>query len=473
MPDALMRDDAGGASLVRASPTFHRDRCVGQVIDSRPVRIAAVHGPMSPSAGRISSVRTVTVQERRARLGRRHLLTSERQAAPDRAAEVVTATRAMVCLHATDPASLYLSAQARVPGLTRADVDRALYEDRTLVKQLCMRRTLFVLSRDLLGPAVAGAGQRVADAERRRLARSIEAGGIAVDGAQWLVDAEAQVVRALGSHPELTPAALRDLVPSLDATVRAGSGKWAADVPLAPRLLTILSAAGAAVRAHNRGGWMVSRPLWTSMHAWLGVPLDIPTPRAGRAALVRAWLYTFGPGTVSDIAWWLGGTRAGVRHALADVGAVEVTMEGSDEVGHLLPDDLDAVAEPDPWVALLPALDPTVMGWTAREWYLGPHRDLLFDTNGNAGPTAWCDGRVVGGWHQDAEGRVVLDHLESLGSARRKALAGSADELTAWLAGDRVRLRFPSPLSKAGEASAGSPLTVTQKPRGSSPGRAP
>src|SRR5664279_1146422 len=186
MPDALMRDDAGGASLVRASPTFHRDRCVGQVIDSRPVRIAAGHGPMSPSAGRISSVRTVTVQERRARLGRRHLLTSERQAAPDRAAEVVTATRAMVCLHATDPASVYLSAQARVPGLTRADIDRALYEDRTLVKQLCMRRTLFVLSRDLLGAAVASAGQRVADAERRRLARSIEAGGIAVDGAQCL-----------------------------------------------------------------------------------------------------------------------------------------------------------------------------------------------------------------------------------------------------------------------------------------------
>ena len=44
---------------------------------------------------------------------------------------------------------------------------------------------------------------------------------------------------------------------------------------------------------------------------------------------------------------------------------------------------------PDHWVALLPSLDPTTMGWRGREFYLDPADVLyLFDTNGNAGTTA-------------------------------------------------------------------------------------
>ena len=51
-----------------------------------------------------------------------------------------------------------------------------------------------------------------------------------------------------------------------------------------------------------------------------------------------------------------------------------------------------------PWVALLPGLDSTVMGWKERAWFLGGHQHALFDVNGNAGPTVWCNGRIVGGW---------------------------------------------------------------------------
>jgi hypothetical protein len=55
--------------------------------------------------------------------------------------------------------------------------------------------------------------------------------------------------------------------------------------------------------------------------------------------------------------------------------------------GWLLPDDLDEVTYDQPWAALLPVLDPTVMGWKSRDFYLGPHREQLFDTRGNAGTT--------------------------------------------------------------------------------------
>jgi len=90
------------------------------------------------------------------------------------------------------------------------------------------------------------------------------------------------------------------------------------------------------------------------------------------------------------------------------------------------------------------------MGWSGRDWYLGGHRAQVFDRNGNAGPTVWCDGRVVGGWSQDPDGRVVLQLLEDPGRAGRQALQRRATELTDWLDGVRISPRFPSPLSKAG-----------------------
>jgi hypothetical protein len=162
---------------------------------------------------------------------------------------------------------------------------------------------------------------------------------------------------------------------------------------------------------------------------------------------VRAWLRVFGPGTAADMKWWLGSTLAAVRRALADVAAVEVDLDG--QLGYLLPDDLEPTEPVPPWAALLPPLDPTTMGWTEREWYLGPHKADLFDTSGNAGPTVWWDGRIVGGWRQHESGEVELQLLEDVGSDARHEIEREAGRLTEWFAGRRVLPRFPSPLSKA------------------------
>ena len=88
------------------------------------------------------------------------------------------------------------------------------------------------------------------------------------------------------------------------------------------------------------------------------------------------------------------------------------------------------------------------MGWYDRDWYLVGHRAQVFDTNGNGGPTAWWDGRIVGGWGQDNDGRVELRLLEDVGREAKRALTARADALTEWLGGVRVSPRFPSPLSK-------------------------
>jgi hypothetical protein len=183
------------------------------------------------------------------------------------------------------------------------------------------------------------------------------------------------------------------------------------------------------------------------MASWLGEPIEVLPPEEGVAGLVRAWLRAFGPGTVGDLQWWLGSTLTAVRRALTDVKAVEVDLDG--QAGFVLPDDLEPTANVPPWATLLPPLDPTTMGWTEREWYLGPHKAELFDTSGNAGPTIWWDGRIVGGWRQRQGGEVELQLLEDVGAAGRQAIMDEAERLAVWFEGRRVMPRFPSPLSKA------------------------
>jgi hypothetical protein len=160
---------------------------------------------------------------------------------------------------------------------------------------------------------------------------------------------------------------------------------------------------------------------------------------------VRRWLAAFGPGTDDDLVWWLGATKAIVRGALADVGAVAVSLESGQEAW-LLPDDVEPIVEPAPWAALLPALDPTTMGWKQRSFYLDPTDvPCLFDRNGNAGTTAWWNGRIMGCWVQDGDGTVRVILRTDPGRDAQVALDAEAERLTAWLDGVVVSTIYKSP----------------------------
>ena len=255
------------------------------------------------------------------------------------------------------------------------------------------------------------------------------------------------MLAALSDGREATSSELRDEIPALEGSIAYGEGKsWGGKVPVGPRVLTTLSAAGRIVRASNDGGWTTSRPRWATTASWLGEEIARCTDAEGVAGLVERWLRAFGPGTLADIKWWLGSTVAAARKALADLAAVEVDLDG--QTGYVLPDDLESTAPVEPWAALLPPLDPTTMGWIERDWYLGPYKAQLFDTNGNAGPTAWWNGRIVGGWRQTETGEVDLQLLEDIGKEGTRSLEDEATRLTEWLDGTRVVARFPSPLSK-------------------------
>jgi hypothetical protein len=137
---------------------------------------------------------------------------------------------------------------------------------------------------------------------------------------------------------------------------------------------------------------------------------------------------------------------AGVKAALAAIGGVDVDLDGTP--GIALPDDLEPTPAPDPWVALLPALDTTTMGWSERTWFLGDHGPALFDRSGNAGPTVWVDGRIVGGWAHRPDGEIRLSLVEDVGRDVRRALDREAERLRAWVGDLRIVPRFRTPTER-------------------------
>jgi hypothetical protein len=389
------------------------------------------------------------VAQRRARLARRHHL------APDaRAGTPIEVADDLVALHATDPATVHLAVGARVAKPSVEDVERALYDDRTLVRMLGMRRTVFVLPLDLVPVVQAGCTDAIAVQQRTLLLKHLTDGEVVPDPAGWLDEVSEATVAALAARGQATGAELAQDVPGLRTQITMAVGKpYQATGNLTTRVLFLLAAQGRIVRGRPKGSWVSSQYRWSTTEAWLSdgaaaSPEAAWSPAAARTELARRWLLAYGPAPVADLRWWTGWGAGEVKKALAGLDAVEVEIEDGG-TGLVLAEDAAPVPPvEEPWVALLPALDPTVMGWLERAWFFGPHAPALFDRTGNPGPTVWYEGRVVGGWAQRSDGEVRFRLLEDIGAHGTGLVAAAAAELGAWLGPVRVTPRFRTPLDK-------------------------
>lgn len=384
-----------------------------------------------------------TDDERHARLGVRHFLAAKAATAED-------VVDGILALHATDAASVYLSAAARLRTPSVTEVERALYDDRTLVRLLGMRRTVFVVRAKVAPVVQAACTDDIARKERQQLAKHLSTSGHPeplADAERWLAEVSDAAEQALAARGAAFTQELSGDVPGLKQQLHMAKGKkYESIVNVSSRVLGILAAEGRIVRGRPRGTWLSTQYNWSTMATWLPDRVEW-TADAARVELVRRWLRAFGPAPLADLKWWTGWTVGQTKKVLADVGPVEVDLD-SGGTGVALPDDLEPTPEPEPWVALLPALDPTAMGWFERGWYLGPHKDALFDRNGNVGPTVWADGRIVGGWAQRRSGEVVHRLLSDVGAEAAAAVEAESARLAEWLGDVRVVPKFRTPLER-------------------------
>jgi hypothetical protein len=403
----------------------------------------------------VNALPIISTRERRARLGVRHRLAPGTQAA-----EPAEVAESLVALHATDPATVHLSVLARMDAGDVARTEKALYEQRSLVRLLGMRRSMFVVPLDVAPVVQAACSQAVAAAQRRLLVKHLTAAGVGPDPGAWLADVEESVVAALRARGTATAALLAQDEPRLRTTLQMAEGKnYAASVNITSRVLFQLGADARIVRGRPRGSWISSQYVWSPMETWLDGGLPELAKDEAQAELIRRWLGAFGPAPVSDITWWTGLGLRDVRRALARLAVLDVDL-GEGQTGVVLPGDAEDAGsgqaagslgggdKPGDWAALLPGLDPTAMGWQRRDWYVGEHAARVTDRTGNIGATVWWQGRVVGGWGQRAGGEIVFGLLEDIGAAGRSAVEDAAARLAQGLRGVRVTPRFPAPLDR-------------------------
>jgi hypothetical protein len=387
-------------------------------------------------------VRRIDVEERRARLVVRHRL-----APAERVDDPLAVARSLVCLHATDAVTVFLSIQARSEGIAPADVERALYNERHLIRLLAMRRTLWAVPRELVPVVFAAATRAVAATQRRRLEGFVRDSGVSTRPGAWITRAGNAAVAAVAARGEaMTTEVIAD-VPVLAKKLRFGAGRWEVEQSAGARVLPQMAMEGRLVRGRPRGSWVSPQFRWVTTEDWLGGPIEDRDVAEAQAGLLRLWLARFGPGTETDLRWWTGWTARETRAALATVPHAEVDLDGA--TGYVLEDDLEPTPAPDPSAALLPTLDPTTMGWKERDWYLGEHAATLFDSNGNAGPTVWSEGRVVGGWSQRRDGEIVYRLLEDVGADAVEAVESEAQRVAAWLGETRISPGFLPPFQRA------------------------
>ncbi|MGW2781075.1 winged helix DNA-binding domain-containing protein [Streptomyces populi] len=388
--------------------------------------------------------RHIGVAERRARLGlRQRLAAAAREATPEEVAD------SLVALHGSDPATVYLAVGARLADArtTVPQVERALYEDRSLVRMHGMRNTVFVFPTALAAVVHASTGLDLAAKARAELVKDMTAGSGGRLTGQWLDEVEASALAALALRGQATVNELTGDEPRLKEQFAYAPGKSYEGVhTVSSRLMRVLGFEGRVVRGRPLGSWT------SSQFRWAVAPPHPPLPPAeARAGLMDRWLTACGPATEADLKWWTGWKVTDVRRALAASGAVAVSLDGG-VTGYVAAGDEDPVDGPDaPWAALLPALDPTPMSRPDRDWFLEPAlRPALFDRSGNVGPTVWWDGRVVGGWAQRPGGEIVwrLPAAGDLGREALDAISAEAERLQEWVGGTRITPRFRTPLER-------------------------
>jgi hypothetical protein len=377
--------------------------------------------------------------------------------------DVVQVTRDIVALHATASTSPYFSLWARVNGFPREMLEEALYEGRSLVKLLCMRVTLHVVVSE---EAVHFYRAFPPDFFERPMPVEFRGGGLLAhvglcgeEGAgALLADLHRRVLAVVAEDGPSTTQQIGRKVPEFAAKIHHDAGKaYEGTFSIGSRLVGDMCARGLLVRTRPRGTWRSSLYEYAALSNWLpDVDLESVTQGEARAWLARRYLAAFGPATPDDVRWWTGLAKGEAQEALETITSeiTEVAVEGLGDGYLMLADDADRMRDSTlpgaACVFLIPSLDPYIMGYGDRRRFLADeHRKKVFDRAGNAVPTVWVDGRVVGVWGQRKDGQVFYELFEPVDDTGQALIAEEARRLSDFLDGEALPPGIRTPFTRS------------------------
>jgi hypothetical protein len=323
-------------------------------------------------------------------------------------------------LHAQVMSAAELAAWARVDGVERGAIPRAVWEERTLIKTWAMRGTLHLLpAADL--PLWHGA---LATSRRYRSAVGWKRWlGITLEELDGLT---AAIGKALEGRVLTREELLREVGRFSGSKARLALNGWGT-------LLKPAAFAGHLCFAPSVG----TRVRFTRPDTWLNQRNRPLEPSAATAELTRRFLSAYAPATVHDCArWWGGASMKTVRGWLGSLGEEVAAVDLEGEQAWMLADDIREGRDLPSTrsVRLLPAFDPYVIGASRHAPHLlpGEFRSRIYRPQGWVSPVVLVNGRMEGTWTYKVDGsrlKVTIEPLATQPAWVRRAAGEEVDRL--------------------------------------------
>lgn len=322
----------------------------------------------------------------------------------------------LLCVQAQDPRAARQGLRARSTGMTLAQVDAAITDERSIVLTWLQRGTIHLAAREDLPWLHGLTAPTIRKANLRRLGQE--------DFDERERDRAAQAIR--DALAERGPLSRNDLAAVVASAVKKPEGQ------AMPHLLMYLSLRGELVRGPVRPGGQD----WALARDWLGE--ELPDRLEGEereralAELARRYLAAHGPATDVDLSWWAGLPLRDVRAGLTAI-APELEELCGGLVALRSTDGGGGRRRLPP--RLLPAFDAWILGWKDRTFALAPEHAKRVQHGGILRGTATVDGVIVGTWGARRDGRrlrVELDRFGALDARTEEALRREAEEVAAF-----------------------------------------
>ena len=348
------------------------------------------------------------------RLARHHLI------APAKS-DLVSVTSDVCGIQAQIMACAYLSLNARLPGLTREEIRRALNEKRTLVKTHCMRQTLHLLPSTQYATYIS-ANKKTRIKQVRNVMDRFK-----------ITDREAdQLLRvlldALAEKP-LAQKALRAAVrPQVSKNVRAWMGRvWGIVRPAVVE--------GLVCYGPDEGNEIT----YVRTDQWLPIQKSV-SPEMAQQFLLRAYLRAYGPATARDFAHWSGISMKEVTEAWKSIEAELTEVQEEDRRSHILSEDEAALSRSslkEHNLRLLPSFDVFLLAHAEKSHMLhDKHYKKIYRSQGWISPVILIDGQVAGTWSHERKGKfleITLAPFDKIPKSLSAQIESEATRLSTFL----------------------------------------
>jgi hypothetical protein len=350
------------------------------------------------------------------------VLRKQHLTADTRINDVVQIVEDIFGLHATGQATPYISLLQRCRNFTREDLDQNLYVSKTLGKIRCVRKTLYVVVKEMI-PIAFSATKSIVQPISEKYSQFL-----GVDNKQFSEARQAILLLLRGNGMIAS-----QVKSALNTEVNISA------------VLNLMCDQGLLIRGKPQTGWR------SNIHTYYRFDEHFPdidlhrvNETEARRILVRQYIASFGPATQDDIAWWTGFTKSEVKNIVVNLGDTLTTIDGY----IVLSSELSALENCHPGLShtvnMLPSLDPYIMGYKERERYLRREDyEYVFDRSGNGTSTILLDGRVIGVWDYEDKPLPVVKYLlfHEVGDETHREIVLSAKEVGSFIAGKEVQTK--------------------------------